>query len=79
MDIARFHLNEGHASLLTVELLDEERKKANRSAVTTEDVEAVRRQCIFTTHTPVVAGHDQGDLGKRSLSRMTPTPSFLLQ
>jgi starch phosphorylase len=46
-DIARFHLNEGHASLLTIELLDEERKKANRSAVTTEDVEAVRRQCIL--------------------------------
>jgi starch phosphorylase len=58
-DIARFHMNEGHASLLTVELLDEERSKAGRTEITLEDVEAVRRQCIFTTHTPVVAGHDQ--------------------
>jgi glycogen phosphorylase len=58
-DIARFHMNEGHASLLTVELLDEERSKAGRTEITLEDVEAVRRQCIFTSHTPVAAGHDQ--------------------
>ena len=58
-DTARFHLNEGHASLLTVELLDEEIRKAGRTAITLEDVEAVRRQCIFTSHTPVATGHDQ--------------------
>jgi starch phosphorylase len=58
-DIERFHMNEGHASLLTLELLDEEAKRCGRTNVTHEDVEAVRRKCVFTTHTPVAAGHDK--------------------
>lgn len=58
-NIERFHMNEGHASLLTLELLDEEAKKAGRSSINRDDVEAVRQKCIFTTHTPVPAGHDQ--------------------
>ena len=57
--VDRFHMNEGHASLLTLELLDEAAKKAGRSTLTHEDVESVRKQCVFTTHTPVPAGHDQ--------------------
>jgi len=57
--LQRFHMNEGHASLLTVELLLEEARKARHAAITPEDVEAVRKKCIFTTHTPVPAGHDQ--------------------
>jgi len=58
-NIERFHMNEGHASLLTLELLDEEAKKAGRKSVTRDDIEAVREKCVFTTHTPVPAGHDQ--------------------
>jgi starch phosphorylase len=57
--IERYHMNEGHASLLTVELLEEEAKKAGRESVTYGDIEAVKKKCIFTTHTPVAAGHDQ--------------------
>jgi len=57
--IERYHMNEGHASLLTVELLEEEAKKAGRESVTYSDIEAVKKKCIFTTHTPVAAGHDQ--------------------
>jgi len=57
--IERFHMNEGHASLLTLELLDEEAKKAGRKSITQDDIESVRKKCIFTTHTPVPAGHDQ--------------------
>ncbi len=57
--IERFHMNEGHASLLTFELLTEQMRAAGRSAITREDVEAVQRKCVFTTHTPVPAGHDQ--------------------
>ncbi|MBM3858303.1 MAG: alpha-glucan family phosphorylase [Verrucomicrobia bacterium] len=57
--IQRFHMNEGHASLLTVELLLEEARKAQHPVITPDDIEAVRKQCIFTTHTPVPAGHDQ--------------------
>ena len=58
-DIRRFHMNEGHAAFLTVELMSEAAKKAGRRQVTTEDIEAIRNKCIFTTHTPVPAGHDQ--------------------
>ena len=55
----RFHMNEGHASLLVLELLDEAMLKAKREALTDEDIELVRKQCVFTTHTPVPAGHDK--------------------
>ena len=34
-------------------------RKASRKLIEAEDIEAVRGQCIFTTHTPVPAGHDQ--------------------
>jgi starch phosphorylase len=44
---------------LTIELLYEQARRANRKVIVAEDLEAVRRQCIFTTHTPVPAGHDQ--------------------
>jgi len=65
--IERFHMNEGHSSLLTLELLDEEARKAGRQSIIREDIEAVRERCIFTTHTPVPAGHDQFhiDLARR--------------
>lgn len=57
--IARYHMNEGHASFLAVELLNEEAAKAGRRSIRAEDVEFVRRKCLFTTHTPVPAGHDR--------------------
>jgi starch phosphorylase len=52
-------MNEGHASLLTLELLDEEAAKAGRNSISHADVEAVRKRCVFTTRTPIAAGHDQ--------------------
>ena len=57
--IRRYHMNEGHAGLLSLQLLDDEREKAGRASVRKRDVENVRRKCVFTTHTPVPAGHDQ--------------------
>jgi starch phosphorylase len=58
--ITRFHMNEGHSALLVLALLEEQLAKAGpEAAVTPERVEAVRKQCVFTTHTPVPAGHDQ--------------------
>lgn len=56
--IARYHMNEGHASLLTLELLNCRIKDTGRKSVSHEDCERVRELCIFTTHTPVPAGHD---------------------
>jgi glycogen phosphorylase len=58
-ELMRFHMNEGHAALLTVELLEEEAKRAGRSAIKGDDIERVRSKCVFTTHTPVPAGHDK--------------------
>jgi starch phosphorylase len=58
-ELMRYHMNEGHAALLTMELLDEETKRAGRITVKTEDIEKVRSKCVFTTHTPVPAGHDK--------------------
>lgn len=57
--IERFHMNEGHSSLLAVELLREEVERIEKSEVTTTLLDSVRRRCIFTTHTPIPAGHDQ--------------------
>ena len=70
-DISHFHLNEGHAALLTLELLDEAARAAGRTSFNHEDAEVVRKQCVFTTHTPVSAGHDKFplDLAKRVLMR----------
>lgn len=53
--ISRYHLNEGHASLLTLELLNQRKREVEP----VWDIEGVRRMCVFTTHTPVLAGHDQ--------------------
>ena len=54
-----YHLNEGHSALLTLQLL--EKQLIGRPAFELEDAdfEAVRSRCVFTTHTPVPAGHDK--------------------
>ncbi len=69
--IERFHMNEGHSSLLTLELLDEQARLAGRTSIEHEDIEPVRRTCVFTTHTPVASGHDRfpKDLVLRVLGR----------
>ena len=41
-ELMRYHMNEGHAALLTMELLDEETKRAGRTTVKGEDIERVR-------------------------------------
>ena len=58
-DLTRYHMNEGHAALLALQLLDEEAEKAGRESIRSEDIEKVRSKCVFTTHTPVPAGHDR--------------------
>ncbi len=54
-----YHMNEGHASLLTIGLLEERLQGRPLSEATDDDRAAVREKCVFTTHTPVPAGHDQ--------------------
>jgi starch phosphorylase len=59
--VKKYHMNEGHAAFLTLELLHEYKKDIE--AVWDEshiwDTEAVKDLCVFTTHTPVDAGHDK--------------------
>lgn len=51
-----YHLNEGHAAFSTLEVSREEIERTGKSFY---DIEAsVRSRCVFTTHTPVPAGHD---------------------
>jgi len=54
-----FHMNEGHAALLTQALLESQMGGGPPNGATDADIEAVRRRCVFTTHTPVPAGHDR--------------------
>lgn len=63
-----YHMNEGHSAFLVLELLREELKNSR----TVEEAERrVRPKCIFTTHTPVPAGHDRfsSELMQHSLGK----------
>lgn len=51
-----FHMNEGHAAFLTVELWNQERA---RGAGYQDAWNTIADRCVFTTHTPVPAGHDR--------------------
>ena len=54
---AVFHLNEGHSAFLTLELAHQSMQREGLSFV--EAANRVRERCVFTTHTPVAAGHDE--------------------
>jgi starch phosphorylase len=73
-NIEKYHMNEGHASLLGLELLERTKKDVQSDIYKKYDLESVRNKCIFTTHTPVAAGHDRFplDLVKRALGSDLP-------
>ncbi len=54
-----YHLNEGHSAFLTLEFLD----RVRSNTAIEDPYEYVRSKCVFTTHTPVPAGHDTFDPG----------------
>jgi starch phosphorylase len=54
-----YHMNEGHAALLTLALIERELGGGPLGAPTESDLALVRQKCVFTTHTPVPAGHDR--------------------
>jgi starch phosphorylase len=54
-----YHLNEGHSALLTLCLLEWQLDGRKAFELDESDVDQVRRRCVFTTHTPVPAGHDK--------------------
>ncbi len=76
-EITTFHMNEGHASLVPVALLSD-RLGGLWSGASPADIQAVREHCVFTTHTPMPAGHDRFDpavieevLGSEALEGLT--------
>ncbi len=59
--VRQYHMNEGHSTLLAIELLRRYAypKEDLRSGESAYDIPQVRELCNFTTHTPVEAGHDR--------------------
>jgi starch phosphorylase len=55
--VTSYHMNEGHSAFLALELLLKEMESSPDDHE--QALERVRRKCVFTTHTPVPAGHDQ--------------------
>ena len=60
-EIKKYHMNEGHSSLLTIELLNMYKRPIEDVWVEklVWDVDRVKDLCVFTTHTPIDAGHDK--------------------
>ncbi len=58
-DDVTYHMNEGHSALLTLPLLERQLGRRTRFDMNEADVQAIRQGCVFTTHTPVPAGHDR--------------------
>ncbi len=73
-NIEKYHMNEGHAAFLALELLERTKKDGEQDVYKKYDLESVRNKCIFTTHTPVAAGHDRFplDLVKKALHSKLP-------
>ena len=60
-EIRTYHLNEGHAALLILDLMERYRLRAQdiKPGRPPYDIAAIREHCVFTTHTPIEAGHDR--------------------
>ena len=57
--LGSYHMNEGHSALLILTLLERQLEGRGHWDLNDADCEAVRKRCVFTTHTPVPAGHDK--------------------
>jgi starch phosphorylase len=73
--VQTYHMNEGHSALLVLGLLKQLSEGTRLERITPALHEAVRCRCVFTTHTPIPAGHDQFpiDLARRVLGDETVT------
>ena len=61
MEPTVYHMNEGHSSFLTLQLIKDTMKEKQVSFQIAKEI--VTSQTAFTTHTPVPAGNDIFDLG----------------
>ena len=75
-DIKKYHMNEGHASFLLLELLNRFKKPIEDvwDEKLVWDKRSVKNLCVFTTHTPVEAGHDKFpyDLVMKTMGEIVP-------
>lgn len=76
-NIKKYHMNEGHAALLTVELLKQTQDKSGNDE-SSFNVDYVKKKCVFTTHTPVAAGHDRFDQDLFRRATDNCVPDFIL-
>ncbi len=58
-DLKVYHMNEGHSGFVPLALLEQVAEGKGVQGLSDYHLEAVRRKCVFTTHTPVAAGHDR--------------------
>ncbi len=77
-DISVYHMNEGHAALLTIAAVEKAVAGASLSSASDLDLVRVRQQCVFTTHTPVPAGHDRFSL-EQSYRILGTEPTQLIE
>ncbi len=61
--IATLHMNEGHAAFLVPAAMEARLHANGRDVPSADDVAQIRKRFVFTTHTPVPAGHDRFDRG----------------
>jgi starch phosphorylase len=75
-EIKKYHMNEGHSGLLTIELLNMYKRPIEDvwDEKLVWDKDRIKDLCVFTTHTPVEAGHDKFpyDLVKRTMGELIP-------
>ncbi len=75
-EIKKYHMNEGHSSLLTIELLNMHKRPIEDvwDERLVWDINRIKDLCVFTTHTPVEAGHDKFpyDLVKTVMGELIP-------
>ena len=57
-DVETYHMNEGHSALLVLRLLERQLANSDHQFPGEDDLAALRKKCVFTTHTPIPAGHD---------------------
>jgi len=62
-NVQAYHMNEGHSAFVALALLEEQTWGRGLATTSRADEDAVRHRCVFTTHTPVLAGHDRFSSG----------------
>ncbi len=55
--VRAYHMNEGHSALVVLALLEEQTWGRGLHTANGKEIDTVRQHCVFTTHTPLLAGH----------------------